>query len=92
MEGNVEHAPAELEGLVRVRRAAKKTNNKKCFKNCKNEYKPRKKPESNKNKKLFKHLKSRARSGWGHNGKARRFGNGKQKQRRRPMPRKNIGK
>ena len=64
----------------------KKTYNKKCFKNCKNEYKPnkpRKKPEYNKNKKLFTKLRARARSGWGHNGKARRFGNGKQKQRRR---------
>merc|ERR1711874_630662 len=28
MEGNVEHAPAELEGLVRVRRAAKRNLNK----------------------------------------------------------------
>ena len=50
MEGNVEHAPAELEGLVRVRRAAKKTYNKKCFKNS----------NCRRNKKLFKKLRTRA--------------------------------
>merc|ERR1711910_8911 len=33
MEGNVEHAPAELEGLVRVRREAKRNQNRNKNKN-----------------------------------------------------------